>query len=101
LHELAFDVSDKLFAMVVNFVLGVKQRAPSDVTVGLKRFNVFLGLEFFLECWRGRGGAACFPDLPVEFLDLALQPNFQILGPAVELIGFRFEEGRVPLGDRL
>jgi hypothetical protein len=101
LPELAFNVSDKLLTMAIDVVLGVKQRAPSDVTVGLKRFDVFLGLELFLECWRGRGGAARLPDLSIEFLDLALQSNFQILGPTIELIGFRFEEGRVPLGDRL
>jgi hypothetical protein len=101
LPELAFNVSDKLLTMVVNFVLGVKQRAPSGVTVSLKRFDVFLSLDLFLECWCGRGGAACLPDLSVEFLDLALQSNFKILGPAIEFIDLHFEEDRVPLGDRL
>jgi hypothetical protein len=69
--------------------------------VGLQRFDVFLGFKLFLEGWCGCGGAARLPDLSVEFLNLALQPNFQVLGPAIEFIGFRFEEERVPLGDRL
>jgi hypothetical protein len=101
LPELAFNFSDKLLTVAINVVLGVKQRAPSSTTVGLKRSDVFLGLKLFLERWRGRGGASRLPDLSIEFLDLALQPNFQVLSPAIKLIGFRFEEGRVPLGDRL
>jgi hypothetical protein len=58
LPELAFNVSDKLLTMAIDVVLGVKQRAPSSVTMGLKRFDVFLGLKLFLECWGGCGGAA-------------------------------------------
>jgi hypothetical protein len=87
--------------MAVDFILGVKQRAPSSITVGLKGFDIFLSLELFLECWRGRGGALRLPDLSIKLFDFALQPSLQILGPAIELIGFRFEEACVPLGDRL
>jgi hypothetical protein len=73
LPELAFNCSDKPLTMAIDVVLGVKQRAPSSTTVGLKRFDVFLSLKLFLECWRGRGGASRLPDLSIEFLDLALQ----------------------------
>ena len=33
--------------------------------------------------------------------NLALQPNFQVLSPSIKLIRFRFEDSRVPPGDRL
>jgi hypothetical protein len=101
LSELALNFSNKLLTMTINIVLGVKQCAPSGITVGLKRFDVFLSFELFLKGWRGCGGASCFPDLSVELLNLALQPNFQVLSPSIKLIGFCFKEGRVPLGDRL
>jgi hypothetical protein len=101
LSELALNFSNKLLTMTINIVLGVKQRAPSGIPVGLKRFDVFLSFELFLKGWRGCGGASCFPDLSVEFLNLALQPNFQVLGPSIKRIRFRFEESRVPPGDRL
>jgi hypothetical protein len=87
--------------MTINVVLGVKQRSPSGMTVGLKRFDVLLSLDLLLECWHGCGGASCSPDLPVELLYLALQPNFQVLSPSVKLICFRFEENCVAPGDRL
>jgi hypothetical protein len=72
LPELAFNVSDKLLTMAIDVVLGVKQRAPSSITVGLKRFDILLGLELFLERGRGCGGSTRLPDLSIEFLDLAL-----------------------------
>jgi hypothetical protein len=43
LPELAFNVSDKPLTMAIDVVLGIKQRPPSSITVGLKRFDVFLG----------------------------------------------------------
>src|SRR5262249_2409967 len=78
-----------------------KQRTPSSISLSLNGFDAFLGLELFLKGQRGSCGAARLPDLPVKFLDFAFQTSLQIIGPPVQLVGFCFEEGRIPLGDGL
>jgi hypothetical protein len=42
-----------------------------------------LGLKLFFKGQRGSCSAARFFDLPVKFLDFALQTSLQIIGPPV------------------
>jgi hypothetical protein len=99
LFELAFNFGNELFTAAVDVVLGVKKRTPSGIALSLNSFDAFLGVELFLKGQRGSCGAARFPDLPVEFLNFTLQTSLQIIGPPVQLVGFCFEEVRIPLGD--
>ena len=65
----------------------------------LRGLDLLLAGQLFLQRERGRGGAAGFLDLAVELLDLALQADLQVVGPAVELFGLGLEEAGVALGD--
>ena len=49
--------------------------------------------------WGSRGGAAGFPDLAVEFLDLTFQAHFQVIGPAVQLVGLGLKQACIAFGD--
>src|SRR5215470_19668370 len=101
LFELAFNFGNELFAAAVDVVLRVKQRTPSGVALSFNGFDAFLGLELFLKGQHSSCGTARFPDLSVKFLDFTLQTSLEIIGPPVQLVGFGFEEGRIPLGDGL
>ena len=99
LGELPFDLFNQLLALPVHLVLGVEQRPTFLIALGFKGLDLFLAGELFLQRECSGGGAAGFLDLAVEFLDLAFQTDLQIVGPAVELVGFGFEEAGIALGD--
>lgn len=61
--------------------------------------NLLLADELFFERCCSGSGAAGFLDLPVEVLNLALQAELEVVGPAVELFGLGLEEAGVALGD--
>ena len=48
-----------------------------------------------------RGGALGLLDLAIKILDLPLQGDLQVVGPVVQLVGFRLEKPGVALGNSL
>ena len=99
LREFGFDLFNQLFALAVYLVLCVKERFPLLVPLGFDGLDMFLACELFLQRGGSRGGAARFPDLTVKFLDLTFQTHFQVIGPAVQLIGLGLKQACIAFGD--
>jgi hypothetical protein len=98
LVQLAFDDRDQFLALLIHLILGVEQGTPLLVALGFERLDLLLPGQLFLQRQGGRGGAAGLLDLAVDFLDFPLQADFQVVGPAVELVGLGLEEAGVALG---
>ncbi len=58
-----------------------------------------MSVKFHLQRQGGRRGTAAFLHLPIKILDLALQANLEIIGPAVEFGGFFLEEFAIAFRD--
>ena len=69
------------------------------VALGLQGLDLLLPCKLFLQGQCGRGSPAGLLDLAIQLLDFPLQPDFQIIGPAVELVRFGLEESGIALGD--
>lgn len=76
-----------------------RQGPALGIALGFQRLHRFLASQLFIQRQRGGGGAARFLDLPVDFADVALQPHFQVVGPAIQLGRLFLEIPGVPLGN--
>ena len=79
LRQLPLNGKDQLVALTIYPVLRVKQRAALVVALGFQCLDLFLPGELFLQCKCAGRGAARLLDLAVEFLDLALKAELEVV----------------------
>ena len=94
MSELALDLSDQFLSLFVHLILRVEQGPSFLIALRFECLDLLLPGKLLLQCQRGCSGTPGFLDLPVEILDLALQADLQVVGPAVELFCFGLEENR-------
>lgn len=93
--KLAFDPRNQLLPLTVPFVLGVEKGSSFLVALAFQSLDLFLAGQLFLQCQCCSGGSAGLLELPVQLLDLAFQAYFEVIGPAVQLVGFGFEKAGI------
>ena len=83
LGELRFEPRNQLATLAVDLVLRLEQRSTTGIALGFERLHSLLGCELFLECHRDPSRLAGLLDLAVEFFNLPLQPQLQVVGSAI------------------
>jgi len=76
LLELAFNFGDQLFALMVNFILGIKQGTVLGIALLLKGFNLFLPYQLVLERECSGGCAATSNGSSALLFFFAIQISF-------------------------
>src|SRR6185437_1530225 len=97
LLQFPLNLGDQLLAPTVDLILSIEQRSPALASFGLDRLDLFLTGELLFESEGCHGRLAGFLDLPVELLNLALQPHFQVIGPGIQLVCLDLKKFHVAL----
>lgn len=90
--QLLLNLSNQLFPLLINGILGSEEFAPLDITAALQLAQLLLASQLVLKGLGKGGGAANFPNLLVQFLDLLFARQLEVLAPTIELEDFLIEK---------
>ncbi len=88
---------NQFLPLLIHLILRIEQGTPFLVALGFERLDLLLPGKLLLQRQGCRCGATGFLDLAVDFLDFPFQSYLQVVGPAVELVGFGLEETSIAL----
>lgn len=87
-RQFRFQLFEQLVALIVDFVLAVKQLFSHFIAFVFQLALLFLPLQFVRQCGGGGSSAACLTDFAVGVFDGPLQPQFEVFRPVIQFVVF-------------